>query len=268
MARYLIVGHVTRDILTKGFRYGGAVLYGGLTARRLGFDTYVVTASAEKDLEEIFSELKFFHFLSPQTTVFENIETSRGRKQRVLAVADPIPIRDLPSTWRRADLVHIAPVLNEISPPEAALFETDFLVANPQGWFRRIDSEGKVILYRPDLSHAPRFKALVVSEEDIGARQEIVEDLNKISEILVITKGAEGALLYEKGKATFFEASPIKAKDTVGAGDILAAAFFGALYAQKSPSEALRFAMCLARLSVTREGLASVPTREEISSCF
>ncbi len=268
MARYLIVGHVTRDLLPKGFRYGGAVLYGGLTARRLGFDTYVVTASAEKDLEELFPELKFFHFPSAQTTIFENIETSRGRQQRVLAVADPIPIKDLPPTWQKADLVHVAPVLDEISPQEATFFETDFLVANPQGWFRRIGPGGKVLPYRPDLSRAPRFKALVVSEEDISARQEIVDDLKKISEILVITKGAQGALLYEKGKETFFKALPIRAKNTVGAGDILAAAFFGALYAQKSPSEALRFAMCLARLSVTREGLASVPTREEISSCF
>jgi len=268
VARYLIVGHITRDILPKGFRYGGAVLYAGLTARRLGFDTYAVTSSAEKDLEELFPELKFFHFPSAQTTVFENIEGPKGRRQRVLAVADPIPVKQLPPTWRRADLVHIAPVLNEISPSEVSLFETNFLVSNPQGWFRQIDAEGKVIRHWPDLSGVPRFKAVVLSEEDIGAQGEIIEDLQKISEILVITKGAKGALLYERGKKTFFKASPIKAKDSLGAGDILAAAFFGALYAQKAPREALRFAMCLARLSVTREGLASIPTREEISSCF
>ncbi len=268
MARYLIIGHLTRDIVSFGFRYGGAVLYGGLTARRLGFETYIITTSAEKDLERLFPELSFFHIPANETTTFENLETKNGRRQRVLAMAPKISVKDIPPEWCKADIVHIAPVLNEISVGEVALFETGFLVANPQGWFRRVCPSGKVKRMIPDLSKGPRFKALVLSEEDIGDDEAVRKDLLCITDILVITKGAKGAWLFDTKQWISLETQPVAAIDSVGAGDILAAAFFTSLYRGKSIKEALRFAMCLARISVLRKGLSSIPTYEEINLCL
>ncbi len=268
MARYLIIGHLTRDIVSTGFRYGGAVLYAGLTARRLGFETWIITTSAEKDLENLFPELNFFHIPANETTTFENLETEKGRWQRVLAKAPKIPVKDIPAELRKADIVHIAPVLDEVSTEDAFLFETDFLVANPQGWFRKVCPSGEVKQVIPDLSQSPKFKAIVVSEEDIGNDELAKKSLLNISDILVITKGAKGALLFDAGQWIFLDAKPVPAIDPVGAGDILAAAFFTSLYAGKSPKEALRFAMCLARISVLRKGLASIPTYEETKFCF
>ncbi len=269
MARYLLVGHLTRDLTPGGgFRYGGAVLYAGLTARRLGFETLVITSSAEKGLEYLFPELKIYHFPSPETTVFENRETPAGRKQVVHAQARPLPLKKLPAPWRRAEIVHLAPVLDELKPEEAVLFETDFLVANPQGWFRKVLPGGEVVFKKPDLSKAPRFRALVVSEEDLGGEQALKEELQRITEILVVTKGARGAELYHAQGQIFLPTEKRPVKDTTGAGDVLAAAFFALLYASGKPRVALEFAQCLAGFSVTREGLAGVPTREEISSCL
>ncbi len=268
MARYLLVGHLTRDLVPGGFRYGGAVLYAGLVARRLGFETIVVTSSAEKGLENVFPELRFYHFPAPETTVFENRETPEGRKQRVHAKAPPLPLRRLPSELRRAEIVHLAPVLDEVRPEDGDLFETDFLVANPQGWFREVKPNGEVVRKRPDLSQAPHFRALVVSEEDLGSEEGLLQALLKMSEILVLTKGAQGAELYLPQRRLFFPAKKKMAKDPTGAGDVLAAAFFGLLYASGKPEIALEFAQCLAGVSVIREGLAGVPTWEEISSCL
>jgi sugar/nucleoside kinase (ribokinase family) len=52
--------------------------------------------------------------------------------------------------------------------------------------------------------------------------------------------------------------------DPTGAGDIFAAAFFFRLYNTRDPWEAARFATQLAAISVTRSGLQSIPTQEEI----
>ena len=56
--------------------------------------------------------------------------------------------------------------------------------------------------------------------------------------------------------------------DTVGSGDIFAAAFFVRLYTTRDPWEAARFATQLAAFSVTRQGMNSIPTIDEIESCL
>ncbi len=268
MARYLLVGHVTRDLVPgAGFRYGGAVLYAGLTARRLGFETCVVTASAEKDLEVLFPELRFFQLPAPKTTTFENIYTPSGRKQLVHSLAPPIDISALPSSWLEADIVHLAPVLGEISPEGAQHFKTNFLVANPQGWFRRVLPGGEVAFREPDLSSCPKFKALVVSEEDLQGQRRLIEKLREKTEILVLTLGEKGAEFWRGEEYLFCPVEPKPERDATGAGDILAAAFFAALFTRENPKRALEFAACLAGFSVMREGLAGVPTFKEISLC-
>ncbi len=265
MPRYLLVGHLTRDLVSCGFRYGGAVLYGGLTARRFGFETKVVTACAEPDLDLLFPEISFFVFHSSSSTVFENIETSQGREQIVWQKAPTLDLQRLPKEWRKADIVHLAPVLDEIDPGCGPLFETSFLVANPQGWFRQVLASGHVVHKRPDLSAWPVFEALVVSEEDLHKDLTYLPQLRPKTKLLVLTQGAKGAWLFFRNQEKFFPAKLLQPKDTTGAGDILAAAFFAALFAGFAPEKALTLAMCLAALSVTREGLAGVPSVVEIS---
>ncbi len=269
MARYLLVGHLTRDVYNGVFYYGGAVLYAGLLARRLGFETGIVTSLAEVGLENIFPELSFCHFRARETTTFKNVETPSGRCQYVYAKALRIPLEKLPSNWRKAEIVHIAPVLDEVLPEDVYLFETDFLVANPQGWFRRVEPDGSVRQVAPDVSCWPLFEALVVSEEDLSAAKDLFPALKEKARYLVVTKGARGASLFVEGEEIFRPAylAP-KVVDTTGAGDIFAAAFFGMLYASRRPVVALEFALCLAACSVTRRTLAAVPTLQEITRCL
>jgi len=269
MARYLILGHVTRDLTPQGFRFGGAVLYGGLSARRLGFETTVVTACAEPDLPVLFPELSFYILPAEQTTVFENHETATGRKQKVRKIAPPLELEGLPQELRQAEVVHLAPVLNEISPEAVKIFSADLLVSNPQGWFRRVLPQGEIAPRAPDFKRFPHFDAVVVSTEDLAGQKSWLSLLRTKASILVLTQGDRGATLFYRDQETFFPANPVsQVIDSTGAGDVLAAAFFSALYAGKTPEEALRLAMCMARITVTREGLAGVPTSSEISSCL
>ena len=59
-------------------------------------------------------------------------------------------------------------------------------------------------------------------------------------------------------------APQVREVDPTGAGDIFAACFFYRLLETRDPWEAARFANQLAAISITRQGLDSAPTVEEI----
>jgi sugar/nucleoside kinase (ribokinase family) len=63
-----------------------------------------------------------------------------------------------------------------------------------------------------------------------------------------------------------FSAPQVEECNDTGAGDIFATAFFYRHFQTKNPWEAARFATQLAAISVTRTGLDSVPTVDEIKN--
>ena len=71
---YLVIGHITKDLLKGGFTVGGTVTYSGLTARNLGRRVGVVTsASPDLDLREALPGIEVVNVPSPVTTAFQNI---------------------------------------------------------------------------------------------------------------------------------------------------------------------------------------------------
>jgi sugar/nucleoside kinase (ribokinase family) len=65
-----------------------------------------------------------------------------------------------------------------------------------------------------------------------------------------------------------FNAPQVKEVDSTGAGDVFAAAFFARLYNTRDPWEAARFANQMAAISITRAGLAGIPTPAEVHQCL
>lgn len=84
---------------------------------------------------------------------------------------------------------------------------------------------------------------------------------------VVITLGADGALVYEHGSAIFVAALNVDAVDTTAAGDTFCGALCVALSEGRSLSEAVRFATCCSAISVTRKGAQpSIPYRAEVDA--
>jgi sugar/nucleoside kinase (ribokinase family) len=106
--------------------------------------------------------------------------------------------------------------------------------------------------------------AAVLSLEDVQNDRTQIERMAAITHVLAVTKGREGATLYSQGEERHFPAPPTEEKEPTGAGDIFAAAFFNHLFQTHDPIEAARFATHAAAVSVTRSGLASVPTKDEL----
>jgi sugar/nucleoside kinase (ribokinase family) len=72
--------------------------------------------------------------------------------------------------------------------------------------------------------------------------------------------------MYWNGDVRRFRPQEVDSVDTVGAGDIFAAALFTRMVATRDPWGAARFATNLAAYSVTRTGVLSIPTESEIKS--
>jgi sugar/nucleoside kinase (ribokinase family) len=267
---YLVIGHLTRDLLPDGFRLGGTAAYASLTARALGLRVGVLTAcencmdAQELDLEGI----RVVGLRSEQTTTFENIQTPTGRVQFLHSVAPTIDLSMVPETWRSTPIIHLGPVAHEIDPTLARAFPNSFVGLTPQGWLRTWDDTGRVSFTEwPESSFVLQYaSAAVISIEDVRGNESIIEDMASSVRVLAVTEGANGARLYWNGDLRRFRPPQMVEIDPTGAGDIFATAFFFRLSATRDPWEAARFATQLAAYSVTRFGLEGAPLADEVQS--
>lgn len=263
---YLAIGHVTCDITPQGKMPGGTVLYSALTARALGLRVGVVTSYAEGYTFPEMDGLTFIAWPAEFTTTFENIYTENGRIQMVHHTADDINLNAIPELWRDTPIVHLAPVAHEVDPTLSRAFSGNMVCVTPQGFMRTWDASGRVRASDwPEAGFVlENCCAAVLSLEDIGGDESYIEEMLRSIRVLAVTEGAEGARVYWNGDVRRFPAPVVTEVESTGAGDIFAACFFTRYHLTRDPWEAARFAVQLASFSVTRRGMDSIPTAQEI----
>ncbi|MDQ3005547.1 MAG: PfkB family carbohydrate kinase [Chloroflexota bacterium] len=266
---YLVIGHIAHDLTPEGPRLGGTVAYSALTARALGLRVGIVTSVGPETSLESLKDIPIISIESPQSTTFENIYTKQGRLQYLRAQARQIDFNHVPETWRRTPIIHLGPLAKEMAPTLPQGFSPTLLGLTPQGWMRKWDAEGRVSptdWIDPSAALA-QAGAVIISREDVGGDDEIIEHMAHQTPVLAVTEGAAGAVLYWNGDRRRFRAPQMQEVDATGAGDVFAAAFFVRLFKTRDPWEATRFATLIASRSVTRVGLAGIPTAKEIEAC-
>lgn len=267
---YLVIGHVSRDLTPEGPCLGGTVAYAALTARMLGLRPGIFTANgAETDLS-VLQDIPVISIPSAHSTTFENLDSINGRKQVLHHRAEALLFSQVPEVWRRAAIIHLAPIAQEVEMVLPSSFKPALLGLTPQGWLRSWDESGRVRqgvwnFSEQDLQMAG---AVVLSIEDVDGDEEQIERIAGNTRILAVTEGAAGARLYWNGDQRRFPAPKMDETDATGSGDIFAAAFFVRLLGTRDPWEAARFATQLSARSVARVGLEGIPTREEIQDCM
>lgn len=265
---YLMIGHITRDETNQGPQLGGTASYSALTAKAMGLKPGVVTSWAEDLPLGQLAHLPIHNLKSDKSTTFRNIETEMGRIQHLYAFAEKITIQDIPDEWKRAKILHIGPVMDEVEIEIVEKFGTGFIGLTPQGWMRRKNPDGLIekIAWLPDDSILRKIGAIVVSKDDLVSSADWIEEVCSKVSVLAVTDGAAGVMVYWNSDVRRFRPPEraILSWDTTGAGDIFAAGFFIRLYSTRDPWEAARFATRLSAYSVTRIGLEGVPTIEEI----
>jgi sugar/nucleoside kinase (ribokinase family) len=264
---YLTIGHVAKDVVPGGHRLGGSVAYAALTAQALGYAPGIVTAHAD-DVE--LAPLASFHchrIASAASTIFENVYGPEGRAQYLRARAANLHPDDVPTEWLRAPILHLAPLDNELDVAAFATFSNVFIGLTAQGVLRGWGDDGRVFKTEwPQAARVlPHFSAVVLSIEDVSGDWALLEKWAQAANVLAVTEGPRGCTVFVNGRgARQIETAPQVEVDPTGAGDIFAAAFFIHLYETQDPWAAARIANHVASVSVTRAGLAGVPTVEEV----
>ena len=266
---FVIVGHVTLDIVPGGLVPGGTVTYAGRMARNLGASVGVVTSAApDFDFAAALPGIQVANRPAGRTSTFENRYVGETRQQYVRAVAAPLDGAAVPDAWRHAGTVLLAPLTNEVREGTEDVFAGALRAATPQGWLRRWGADGLVRLagWEALVPRLARLDAVVLSEEDVQRDAATIDLLRRNVPLLVVTHGARGSTLFRHGVGTTFPAFPANELDPTGAGDAFAGAFLVELARTGDPERASVFANCAASFVVEAPGADGVPTPEQIAA--
>jgi hypothetical protein len=267
---YLVIGHISCDLTPNGRTLGGTASYSALTARAIGLRVGIFTSWGNEIPLNPLDGIAIINLPVDASTTFENIYTAKGRQQKLHSIAATLDQTSIPDSWKNTPVVHLGPIAQEVSPDLVGCFPRSLVGLTPQGWFRTWDESGNVRPTRWDNAAQvlPQAGAAIISTEDVGDNEEIIEEMAVMCPVVVVTEGYFGARVYWHGDVRRFLAPQVVEVDATGAGDIFAAAFFIRYLKTQNPWEAARFANQIASHSVTRSGLASVPEKNEVKSAM
>ena len=281
--RFLGIGHLCRDIISDKsdemsdisdeaadpYRLGGSAAYAGIAAHRLGADAALVTSHSESFDPDLPPEIDVRCVPAEETTTFENRYGRDGaRTQRLHSRAADLVGSAVPPDLAEsgADALYFCPLADEVKPCALDAVQGGFAGASIQGWLREWDERGNVRPKRMTDAETilPRLDALILSEEDIAPFPGELERLRRLTRMVVLTRGRNGAVLYEGGRTEPFPAYRAQERDPTGAGDVFAAAFL-IRYAQTGQAgDAVDFANCAGSFAVESVGTEGAPTEEQI----
>lgn len=265
---YVVIGHVTKDLVPGGYGIGGTVAFASLAARSLGRRAAVLTCAEDlPGLDEYLHGVEVFRVAAAVTTTFENTYTRMGRTQYIRAVAPALTVDAVPEPWRAASIVHLGPVAQEVPPEITGTFAPDVLIgATPQGWLRAWDSSGHVrhVEWANAERGLARIDVVIFSPEDMGHDQARVRRYAEAAKVAVVTEGRHGCTVWCGGKMVHFPAFHVDEVEPTGAGDVFAAAFLTRYGETHDLEVAARFANAAGSFAVEGYGKAAIPTREQI----
>ncbi|HEY7125041.1 MAG TPA: PfkB family carbohydrate kinase [Ktedonobacterales bacterium] len=277
---FLVIGHITKDILPDGgYTIGGTATYAALAAQRLGWRAGIVTSVSPDLLARLPETLPGVAVAArpaAASSTFANIYEDGQRRQYLRARAESLGVADVPAAWRQARIVLLGPLAQEVAPELAGHFEGALIGATPQGWLRQWDSDGLIspTPWASATAILPKLDALILSRDDVTPRtpteqqrQEAAALLQRWAEatrLMVVTQGAEGALLHWQGATRRFPAYPAQEVEPTGAGDVFAAAFLLQYALAHDPYAATRYANCAASFVVEKPGTEGIPTPQQV----
>jgi sugar/nucleoside kinase (ribokinase family) len=284
----LVVGAASRDLDRgdpRGWRLGGGVTYGSLTACRLGVAvrTLIGTDAAAAEAHELEllrrSGVELHQVRLARGPVFDNQALAGGgRRQVAHQASDSLPLAALPTKWRAPDAVVLNPVAGELRDEWAGAFGEATLVAlDWQGLLRRLVAGRPVdpLPLRPQPLIARADLALVSAEDAAAGGAAIADLLVRPGQQLLVTHGSRGALLVtrhvDRLAMRHLPVSPVaQVVDATGAGDVALATWATAeawrTVTGRRPSNGapLAVALAAATLRVQFAGLDELPTLADL----
>lgn len=255
---YLLIGTITADIVANGRILGGTVSYAAPIARLFGHDIRILSSANPDDslLSPLFELAETKIVPAEHTPTFSNIYKPTGRQQIVHQTAKTVDPSMLPDAWKNSDLVHLAPLADDVDYRFATQFPNAKVLLTPQGYMRRWGADG-IVHFKEflDKDVLGAIDILVLSKQDILAAPELEMEFPKYADHVVVTDGENGGAYYHNGDSMHYNAFPATELDPTGAGDVFAASLLASLpFVNFDMPSALVVAARLAALAVTVKG--------------
>jgi sugar/nucleoside kinase (ribokinase family) len=285
----VVVGSASRDLAPddpRGWRLGGSVTYGALTAARLGLRTGAIVGvdgeAADAAELGILGEagVDVRRVRLSTGPVFDNIERPDGRLQLCHHRSAAIPVDAVPAAWETSPGWILAPVAAELSDGWAAVpSSAAFVALGWQGLLRRLVPGEPVRRIAPSATPIVRRADLVgVSRDDLegDVSLEALHACLRPGASLVITRGDHGGLVADGSddgalRLRHYPALPSHALvDPTGAGDVFLAALAAARIQPRlvggrlGQGFDLLLAAAAASLVLEGPGLHGVATRDAV----
>jgi sugar/nucleoside kinase (ribokinase family) len=266
---------------------GGPACYCSLTARKFNFSTVLVTKVGSDFSSENRQVLAASGIHIKQNQIVQNYPTTSFRirlkeDERDLFLysrCQQLGYEDFSGT--DADCWIVSPVLDEL-PIKLIVDviknskEIDFLLLDPQGYLRTVNSLGEVLITGISKLDFPMITAIKVNEKE---QAELTHGLRGVEAMrslqtsmrirfVILTENYRIHLLY--GDTHYWLNIPyIDTQDNTGAGDILSAAFTCSYLKEKDPLWAICFGGGAVRAALETKllGLSKVPPKSKIENC-
>jgi sugar/nucleoside kinase (ribokinase family) len=231
---------------------GGPPTYSAIAARRLGAKVAVLSKVGGDFPKEFLRtakgegvEVSFVKWVEDaETTSFYLKYLNEERKLKLKALGPKILPDDVP-TGIKAKIVHVAPIANEISTETFLRLKkiSEIVCLDPQGYTREFGDEGCVSFksWRNEeiIGQLSIFKsncnevACITGVSDLRLAMKNIADYGV--EIVIVTKGVNGATLLFENNFHEIPAYPVSRVDSTGAGDVFIGAFLAEYVREKSP---------------------------------
>ena len=273
---------VSRD-LKLSQSLGGPAAYCGVTARKFGFETTLFTHFG-KDLDN-----QYIEYLRNQGVAFNNLQPSdlpttrfvlknfeTDRELTLQSKCIPLDIEEIRSV--NANCWIISPVFDEV-PLDILQYlvlsrkEKQFVMLDPQGFTRTVDSEGRVSIRKKIDIPIHKVDGIKLDSEEISCFTnglQGIEGMKKIRSIYgiqyVLYTQDQVIHLLEEGKHYWINVPKHETPDSTGLGDIIASSFACTMVKEKDSVWAFCFAAgaLTAALQTKEIGIKKIPSKSSI----
>lgn len=247
MSTYVAIGSACWDEVEGDGerRLGGSVLFAGQVARAAGWDVRVITSGTPELAAAVRAALPGIEVVvqpSDHDTVMWFPAAAELGPSAVPTVADPIDVDVAAVHLDAADVVHLAPIMGELTPSLVdAVARSPFVGITPQGMLRsRSGPDHRLgLLDAPAPWWADRAQAVVLSEDEFA---HIGDPLVAPGRAVAVTRGERGCRGWCDGVEVDLSGIPLDAiapTGTIGAGDVFASSLFLALAAGRPFADAM-----------------------------
>ncbi len=267
-------------------RFGGGVIYGAETAKKLGLDVRVATIGAndiQGGVRQLLAQgIKVSRAKRKSSNNFSNDYTGPKRVLRMSSILEAsLTASELSRTLNSVNGLILNPIFQEVTPdaiPNQRLFPvfldiqglTRKVKLTKDGYYHLVDHR-----WKGWKQWSNKVDILRLSDEDIehmyfpaackSLRQKMLHLTQHGFPLVVLTQGSQATLVATATKFFTVPTYHVKAIDTGGAGDSFNAGFMTGYLYHRDPVVAAAFGNATASYKVSGKGTSAVPDIDTIT---